>query len=169
MQASLDLANAGYYVYLVEKTSAIGGRMAQLDKTFPTNDCAMCIDLAQADGGGRNLNIEIITHAEVQAMDGPARRLQRGGAPKAPLRGPKNCTGCGDCIKECPVAVPDEFDLGLNQRKAIYKHMPRPSPTPTHRQAGPRPLQGGLPGRHQRARLRALIGQGGQVPRGYPS
>ncbi|MEW5911907.1 MAG: FAD-dependent oxidoreductase [Thermodesulfobacteriota bacterium] len=121
VQASLDLANAGYYVYLVEKTSAIGGRMAQLDKTFPTNDCAMCIVSPKLVECGRHLNIEIITNAEVESISGQPGdfSVQVHQAPRYIDMGA--CTACGDCIKECPVSLPNEFDQGLSQRKATFK------------------------------------------------
>jgi heterodisulfide reductase subunit A-like polyferredoxin len=115
------LANAGYYVYLVEKTSAIGGRMAQLDKTFPTNDCAMCIISPKLVECGRHLNIEIITNAEVQGIEG-----EPGNFNVAVHQNPRYidmdaCTACGDCIDACPVDVPSEFNQGLNTCKATFK------------------------------------------------
>ena len=76
MQASLDLAEAGYKVYLVEKKSAIGGHMAQLDKTFPTNDCAMCILAPKLVGAGRHPNVELLTYTEIVELKG-GRRLHR--------------------------------------------------------------------------------------------
>ena len=76
VQASLDLANAGFKVYLVESSPAIGGKMAQLDKTFPTNDCAMCTISPKLVETGRHLNIEILTNTEVQAVDGQAGDFQ---------------------------------------------------------------------------------------------
>jgi heterodisulfide reductase subunit A-like polyferredoxin len=121
VQASLDLANAGYYVYLVEKTSAIGGRMAQLDKTFPTNDCAMCIVSPKLVECGRHLNIEIITNAEVQAIAGEAGNFQVAVHQKPRYIDPEKCTACGDCIEACPVALPNEFNQGLNTCKATNK------------------------------------------------
>ncbi|NOR10235.1 MAG: FAD-binding protein, partial [Desulfovibrionaceae bacterium] len=72
MQASLDLADAGYYVHLVDKSPAIGGIMAQLDKTFPTNDCAMCIISPKLVEVGRHLNINMITNTEVEGLEGEA-------------------------------------------------------------------------------------------------
>ncbi|MCF8032407.1 MAG: FAD-dependent oxidoreductase [Desulfarculaceae bacterium] len=121
VQASLDLANAGYYVYLVEKTSAIGGRMAQLDKTFPTNDCAMCIISPKLVECGRHLNIEIITQAEVQAISGEAGDFEIKVHQEPRYVDMEACTACGDCIEACPVSVPNEFDQGLSDRKATFK------------------------------------------------
>ena len=121
VQASLDLANAGYYVYLVEKTSAIGGRMAQLDKTFPTNDCAMCIVSPKLVECGRHLNIEIITNAEVQSLEGEPGNFTAKVHQKPRYVDDDACTACGDCIEVCPVDVPNEFNQGLNTCKAINK------------------------------------------------
>ncbi len=121
VQASLDLANAGYYVYLVEKTSAIGGRMAQLDKTFPTNDCAMCIISPKLVECGRHLNIEIITQAEVQGISGQAGDFEVKVHQEPRYVDMEACTACGDCIEACPVSVPNEFDEGLSSRKATFK------------------------------------------------
>ncbi|MFZ5585304.1 MAG: FAD-dependent oxidoreductase [Thermodesulfobacteriota bacterium] len=121
VQASLDLANAGYYVYLVEKTSAIGGRMAQLDKTFPTNDCAMCIISPKLVECGRHLNIEIVTNAEVQSIEGEPGNFSVRVHQDPRFVDPDKCTACGDCIKACPVEVPNEFDQGLSKRKATFK------------------------------------------------
>ncbi len=121
VQASLDLANAGYYVYLVEKTSAIGGRMAQLDKTFPTNDCAMCIISPKLVECGRHLNIEIITNAQVQGIAGQPGDFTVAVHQDPRFVDPEKCTACGDCIKACPVELPNEFDQGLSKRKATFK------------------------------------------------
>ncbi len=121
VQASLDLANAGYYVYLVEKTSAIGGRMAQLDKTFPTNDCAMCIVSPKLVECGRHLNIEIITNAEVESVEGEPGRFSVKVHQEPRYVDMEACTACGDCIEVCPVEVPNEFNMGLNKCKATNK------------------------------------------------
>ena len=121
VQASLDLANAGYYVYLVEKTSAIGGRMAQLDKTFPTNDCAMCIVSPKLVECGRHLNIEIITNAEVESVEGEPGRFAVKVHQEPRYVDMEACTACGDCIEVCPVEVPNEFNMGLNKCKATNK------------------------------------------------
>ncbi len=121
VQTSLDLANAGYYVYLVEKTSAIGGRMAQLDKTFPTNDCAMCIVSPKLVECGRHLNIEIITNAEVQAISGEPGNFEVAVHEDPRYIDEEACTACNDCVEVCPVALPNEFDEGLSERKATFK------------------------------------------------
>jgi heterodisulfide reductase subunit A-like polyferredoxin len=128
MQASLDLAEQGFKVYLVEAKSAIGGHMAQLDKTFPTNDCAMCTISPKLVETGRHLNIEILTNTEVLGVEGEAgdftARLRR----KPRYIDPLKCVGCGDCEKVCPIALPDEFNEGLSNRRAAYRLYPQAIP-----------------------------------------
>ncbi|TYO97725.1 CoB--CoM heterodisulfide reductase iron-sulfur subunit A family protein [Desulfallas thermosapovorans] len=121
IQASLDLAESGYYVYLVEKSPAIGGTMPMLDKTFPTNDCSMCILSPKLVDCGRHLNVNTITNAEVMDIQGEPGNFKVTINQKARFVDPEKCTGCGSCAEECPVKVPDEFNQGLNKRKAIYK------------------------------------------------
>ncbi|AGL01487.1 CoB--CoM heterodisulfide reductase iron-sulfur subunit A family protein [Desulfoscipio gibsoniae] len=121
IQASLDLAESGYYVYLVEKSPAIGGTMPMLDKTFPTNDCSMCILSPKLVDCGRHLNVNTITNAEVMDIQGEPGNFKVTINQKARFIDPEKCTGCGSCAEECPVKVPDEFNQGLNKRKAIYK------------------------------------------------
>jgi len=121
VQAALDLAASGIKVYLLEKESAIGGRMAQLDKTFPTNDCAMCILSPRLVDVGRNLNIEIITNAELLKLEGEPGRFVATIRRKPRYVDEEKCTACGDCAKACPISVPDEYNAGLAERKAIYK------------------------------------------------
>ncbi|MBF7084626.1 CoB--CoM heterodisulfide reductase iron-sulfur subunit A family protein [Desulfallas sp. Bu1-1] len=121
IQASLDLAESGYYVYLVEKKPAIGGTMPMLDKTFPTNDCSMCILSPKLVDCGRHLNINTMTNAEVVDIQGEPGNFNVTINKKARYVDPEKCTGCGSCAEECPVKVGDEFNQGLNQRKAIYK------------------------------------------------
>jgi heterodisulfide reductase subunit A-like polyferredoxin len=128
MQASLDLAEQGFKVYLVESKSAIGGKMAQLDKTFPTNDCAMCTISPKLVETGRHPNIEILTETEVLGLDG-----QAGDFDVTVLRKPRyidilKCIACGDCAKVCPVIVPDNFNEALSIRRAAYKLYPQAVP-----------------------------------------
>lgn len=103
IQSSLDLAEAGYRVYLVEKSPAIGGRMAKLDKTFPTNDCAMCIVSPKLVDCGRHLNIDILSYAEVVGVSGKAGNFTVKIAKKARTVVEDKCTGCGECYNNCPV------------------------------------------------------------------
>ncbi len=121
VQAALDLANSGIKVYLVEKSPAIGGKMAQLDKTFPTNDCAMCILSPKLVEAGRHLNIEIITNADLIGLDGEA-----GNFTATVRRNPRyvdldKCTSCNDCAEVCPIHVPNDYEEGLAERTAIYR------------------------------------------------
>jgi heterodisulfide reductase subunit A-like polyferredoxin len=128
IQAALDLAESGYYVYLVERSPSIGGVMAQLDKTFPTNDCSMCILAPKLVECGRNLNIDIITCSEVldvQGVPGHFNVLVRKHPRYVDL---DKCTGCSECADVCPVEKPDEFDEGFSQRKAIFRPFPQAFP-----------------------------------------
>lgn len=121
MQSALDLAESGYQVYLVEKKPAIGGTMARLDKTFPTNDCAMCTMSPKLVDVGRHLNIEIITGAELVGLEGEPGNFKAKVLQQARCVSLEKCIGCGACAEECPVKVDDDFDGGLGKRKAIYK------------------------------------------------
>lgn len=120
IQAALDLADSGFFVYLVESSPAIGGVMAKLDKTFPTNDCSMCILSPKLVESGRHGNIELITGAEVEGVRGKAGDFTVGLRVKPRYVDVKKCVGCGVCAEKCPVKVPDEFNEGLGERKAIY-------------------------------------------------
>ena len=121
MQSALDLANSGYYVYLLEKSAAIGGVMAQLDKTFPTNDCAMCIMSPILVEVGRHVNIELITYADLETVAGGPGDFRVTINKRAACIDTDLCTGCGECSQACPVELPDEYNLGLIKRKATYK------------------------------------------------
>ncbi|MFH1706341.1 MAG: FAD-dependent oxidoreductase [Planctomycetota bacterium] len=121
IQASLDLANAGYKVYLVEETPAIGGKMAQLDKTFPTNDCSMCIMSPKLVECGRHRNIELLTWSEVHGIEGAPGDYTVRVWRRPKYIDPKKCTGCADCEKVCPVEVPSEFEAELRTRKAAFR------------------------------------------------
>jgi heterodisulfide reductase subunit A len=103
MQASLDLAEAGYKVYLVEKGPSIGGVMAQLDKTFPTNDCAMCTLAPRMVDCGRHLNIEKLTYSEIESIEGTAGNFSVRVRKKARSVDIDKCTGCGACVENCLV------------------------------------------------------------------
>ncbi len=161
MQAALDLANSGFKVYLLERSPAIGGIMAMLDKTFPTNDCAMCILSPKLVECGRHLNIEILTMAELEDLQGtPGRFIAR------IRRYPRfidvqKCTGCGDCAEACPIRVPDPFNAGLSERKAAYKLYPQAIPNAfAIEKRGTAPCRNACP-IHQRAEgYIALIAEG---------
>ena len=122
IQAALDLGDMGIKAHLVERKPSIGGRMAQLDKTFPTNDCSICILAPKMADCARHANITIHTLSEVTSVEGQTGdfivRLRK----YARFVKEKECTNCGDCAAKCPVKVPDEFDMGLRNRGAIYRY-----------------------------------------------
>ena len=122
VQASLDLANSGFKVYLVESSPAIGGMMAHLDKTFPTGDCATCIVSPKLVECARNLNIEILTLSEMVDLQGVPGNFKATVKKYPRYVDPSKCNACGDCTQACPVYIPDHFDRNLGTRKAIAKH-----------------------------------------------
>ena len=139
MQAALDLAAAGIKTYLIESQPTIGGRMSQLDKTFPTLDCSQCILTPKMVDVGRSENIDLMTYSEVDAVEGyignfdvTIRKKARGVlTPKeAEARGivGGGCNGCGDCDAVCPVVKPNNFEIGMKPRKAIYINHPQVVP-----------------------------------------
>jgi heterodisulfide reductase subunit A len=128
VQAALDLADSGYFVYLVERSAAIGGVMSQLDKTFPTNDCSMCILSPKLVECGRHLNIQILTLSELEEIKG-----EEGNFEVTVLKHPRyvdesKCVACGICAQKCPRKVANPFDEGLGERKAIYVLYPQAVP-----------------------------------------
>jgi len=128
MQAALDLASAGIKVYLAESKPAIGGVMAQLDKTFPTNDCAMCTLAPRLVEIGRHKDIEILTLSEVERIEGRPGNFTVTIKQQARFVDGTKCTGCGACTEQCPVTLPSEFDQGLGERKAIFRPYPQAVP-----------------------------------------
>ncbi|NQT04862.1 MAG: CoB--CoM heterodisulfide reductase iron-sulfur subunit A family protein, partial [Dehalococcoidia bacterium] len=119
MQSALDLANSGFKVYMVEETTSIGGRMSQLDKTFPTNDCSMCMISPKLIEVDKHLNIEILSNSQVQSLEGEAGDFKVKVLKKPLYVDIEKCSSCGDCFEACPVDLINEFERGLNTRKAI--------------------------------------------------
>jgi heterodisulfide reductase subunit A len=119
INAALDLAEMGFKVYLLEKSESIGGHMAQLDKTFPTLDCSICIEGPKMVDVGRHPNIEIISYADLISVSGYIGnfkvRIRKN--PRYVIE--EKCTGCGECKDVCPIEYPNEWDMGLGTRKAI--------------------------------------------------
>ncbi|MBN1955625.1 MAG: FAD-dependent oxidoreductase [Anaerolineae bacterium] len=128
IQASLDLAEAGFKVYLVELQSAIGGHMAQLDKTFPTNDCSMCIISPKLVETGRHRNVELLVDSEVIGVRGEAGNFSVRLRTRPRYIDLDRCTGCGECAEACPVVIPNYFDQGLADQRAVYKLYPQAVP-----------------------------------------
>lgn len=120
MQSALDAANSGFKVYLVEEKPSIGGVMAQLDKTFPTNDCSTCMISPKLIEVAKNPNIEILSYAEVVDVLGKPGSFRVRVKKKARYVDPQKCIGCGLCASKCPKKVRDSFNQGLGYRKAIY-------------------------------------------------
>lgn len=132
IQASLDLAASGFRVYLVEKSPAIGGKMAQLDKTFPTNDCSMCIESPKFIECARHPNIEILTYTEVDSVEGEVGDFKVTLVKKPRYILEERCTGCTTCVEYCPVKVPDPFNQELSANKAIHIYFSQAVPLVTY-------------------------------------
>ena len=120
IQAALDLGDAGFEVHLVERDPSIGGRMAQLSRTFPTEDCAACILSPKMADVPANPNIEMLTYTEVESIEGTLGSFDVTVVKKPTYVDSATCVACGLCEEKCPVSVPDEFEEGLMTRKAIY-------------------------------------------------
>ncbi|MHA1904544.1 MAG: FAD-dependent oxidoreductase [Candidatus Thorarchaeota archaeon] len=131
MQAALDMADMGTKVYLLEQSSSIGGRMAMIDKTFPTLDCSACILTPRLSEVSRHPNIELLTYSELQKVEGKAGNFKVNVLKRSKFVDDDKCSGCGDCVPVCPVEVPNEFDQNLGFRKAIYVPFPQATPN-TH-------------------------------------
>jgi heterodisulfide reductase subunit A len=120
IQAALDLADSGFKTYLIESRPSIGGVMSQLDKTFPTNDCAMCILSPKLVETARHPNIEMLSYSDVQSITGKAGDFKVKVVKKARYVDETKCTGCGTCTEKCPSKVADEYNAGMSKRKSIY-------------------------------------------------
>ncbi len=132
IQAALDLANTGFRVFLVDKSPAIGGKMSQLDKTFPTNDCSMCIESPKFIECSRHPNIEILTYTEVESVKGKAGDFKVTLIKKPRYIIEERCTGCTTCVEFCPVKVPDTYNQGLSLNKAIHIYFSQAVPLITY-------------------------------------
>ena len=119
ISAALDLAEMGFKVYMLENSESIGGHMAQLDKTFPTLDCSICIEGPKMVDVGRHPNIEIISYADLLSVSGYVGnfKVKIRKNPRYVIE--ENCTGCGECRDVCPIEYPNEWDMNLGVRKAI--------------------------------------------------
>jgi heterodisulfide reductase subunit A len=128
MQASLDLAESGFKVYILEKSSSIGGTMSQLDKTFPTNDCAMCTMAPKLVDTGRHRNITLISNGSVKDIEGDPGEFNVTITIQPRFIDEEKCTGCGLCARYCPVEAVNEYDRGLGIRNVIYVKYPQAVP-----------------------------------------
>ena len=129
IEAALTLGEQGYKVILVEKTPSVGGRMAQLDKTFPTLDCSICILAPKMVEVARHPNIELLTYSEVQEISGKAGNFNVKVLKKSRYVDIDKCTGCGACSDKCPMKkIPNEFEEGIGMRQAIYIPFPQAVP-----------------------------------------
>ncbi|RMF95484.1 MAG: CoB--CoM heterodisulfide reductase iron-sulfur subunit A family protein [Planctomycetota bacterium] len=129
LQATLELADAGYPVYLVERSPSIGGHMAQFDKTFPTLDCSACILTPKMSEAGQHENVTLMTYSEVEEVSGSVGHFKVRIRKKARHVVEADCTGCGICVEKCPRKVVDEdFEAGFGYRKAIYMPFPQAVP-----------------------------------------
>ncbi len=120
IQVALDLADSGFKTYLIESRPSIGGVMSQLDKTFPTNDCAMCILSPKLVETGRHPNIELLSYSDVKSIAGQAGDFKVKVVKKARYVDETKCTGCGTCTEKCPSKVSDDYNAGMSKRKSIY-------------------------------------------------
>jgi len=128
IQAALDLADGGIKVYLIDSKPTIGGVMAQLDKTFPTNDCSMCILSPKLVDTGRHLNVDIITNTELVGLEGSAGNFIAKLRKHARYIDIEACTACNLCAVHCPVSAIDSYNEGLSERRAAYISYPQSVP-----------------------------------------
>ena len=129
IQASLDIANTGHKVILIEKDPSIGGHMSQLSETFPTLDCSQCILTPRMVEVAQHPNITLYTYAELESLEGFIGNFKAKIRRKSKSIDEKLCTGCGQCTTKCPVKkIPSEFNEGLGKRTAIYVPFPQAVP-----------------------------------------
>jgi heterodisulfide reductase subunit A len=128
IQAALDMANSGYEVVLVERSPSIGGHMIQLSETFPTLDCSQCILTPKMVEASKHPKIKLMTYSEVKDISGYVGNFKVTIHKKSTFVDPDKCTLCDECSRVCPVVVPNEFDIGLTGRKAIYIPFPQAVP-----------------------------------------
>ncbi len=128
VQAALDIADSGFKAYLIDQSPSIGGVMAQLDKTFPTNDCSMCILAPKLVEAGRHPNINLITNAEITGLSGELGNFEVKIRKKSRYINEEKCNGCGLCAQKCPVEAIDTYNKGLSDRSAIYIEYPQAVP-----------------------------------------
>jgi len=132
INCALNAAKYGTKVYLVDDTPSIGGMMARLDKTFPTNDCSICIEAPQMYEVDNHPNIEILTNADVRKVKKVNGRFKVRLVRKAKFIDEEKCTGCGACVEACPVSIPDEMDGKIGgMRKLVYMPFPQAVPNVT--------------------------------------
>ena len=129
MQSALDLTENGFKVYLLEKGANIGGTMSQLDKTFPTNDCSMCIMSPKLVEVARNPNIELMTHSDLLSLEGEPGNFTATIVRHSKRIDPEKCTGCGLCMQNCPLEVLSEYNEGETGRSAVYINYPQAVPS----------------------------------------
>ncbi len=128
IQAALDIANSGHPVIMVERSPSIGGHMIQLSETFPTLDCSQCIMTPKMVEVSKHPNITLLTYSEIQEVSGYVGNFKVKILKRPTFVDPDACTLCDECSKVCPVVVPNEFDLGLTGRRAIYIPFPQAIP-----------------------------------------
>lgn len=160
IQAALDIAEAGFKVYLVEKSPSIGGRMSQLDKTFPTLDCSSCILTPKMADVPRNSNITLLTCTQVKSVEGQAGDFHVTLEREPRYVDETICTGCGLCADACPVSVPNLFNAGLDSHKAIYRVFPQAVPAAFVIEKKPSPCKITCPAHIPVQGYVALIAQG---------
>lgn len=160
IQAALDIADAGFQVYLVERSSSIGGRMSQLDKTFPTLDCSSCILTPKMADVPRRPNIYLLTLTEVKEVTGQVGEFHVILEKQPRYVDLDNCTGCGLCTEICPVEIASEFDARLTTHKAIYRRFPQAIPAAFTIDKKPSPCKITCPAHIPVQGYIALIGQG---------